>query len=152
MGIPRLDIAVIELNKPHTAFDEPAGDQELSCLHAGAVHLVNVFWFPRDVKRLGGRRLHAKGQLERFDARLEGGVFHPRLLMPPVESGQQVELPPLGRFRQRAIADVVDQLVDAGVPRIDVGSLKASRQEANRQFDTSETGSPGHMAMKPGRF
>ncbi len=73
--------------------------------------------------------LHAKGQLERFDAGLEGGVFGPRLLMPAVESGQQVELPPLSRFGQRTIADVVDQLVDAGVPRVDVRSLKAARQK-----------------------
>ena len=39
--------------------------------------------------------LHAVGQLERLDAGLERGVLGPRLLVPAVQLGEQVELPPL---------------------------------------------------------
>ena len=37
VAVPGLDVAVIELDEPHAPLDQPAGDQELPGLDAGAV-------------------------------------------------------------------------------------------------------------------
>ena len=50
--------------------------------------------------------------------------------MPPVELREQVELGALGFRADSVIADVGDQLVDLGVPAVDVGSLKNAGQES----------------------
>jgi hypothetical protein len=47
------------------------------------------------VKGVAGGHLHPVGQLERLEARLQGGVLGPRLLVPAVQIREQVELPPL---------------------------------------------------------
>ena len=46
-----------------------------------------------------------------------------------VERGQQIELPPLRIGRQPLVADVLDQLVDLGVLRVDVRALIHARQK-----------------------
>ncbi len=104
------------------------------------------------VEGVGGGALHAKGQLERLNARLQPPV-EARFAVLLVQLPQQIELPPLhGRGGVRA-ANVLDQLVDLLVLRIDVRALVHARQEPDCQFSESLIGRPlGHMATKPGRF
>ncbi len=76
-----------------------------------------------------GVHLHAIGQLERLDARFELGVVLAALLMALVELAQQIELAALLGQRQRRVLDVLDELLDLGVARVDVGALVGAGQE-----------------------
>src|SRR5690606_35543492 len=69
--VPRLAGPVPELDHPHATFDESTGDEALPCVNAGAVHVLNVFWFERHVEGIGRLALHAEGDLETFDAGIE---------------------------------------------------------------------------------
>ena len=40
--VPRLAFAVPDLHEAHAALDQPAGDQDLPRLRAGAVHVADV--------------------------------------------------------------------------------------------------------------
>src|SRR5207247_3425630 len=50
--VPRLPLAVPDLNEPHATLYEPAGNQNLTSLCPFAVAFENVFGLPADVKRL----------------------------------------------------------------------------------------------------
>ena len=67
-----------------------------------------------------------------------------------VQLPQQVELAALLRQRQRRVADVLDQLVDVGVPGVDVGALVDARQERRlpvlRLLDRVAAGAHGDEA------
>src|SRR5205814_9922936 len=92
-------------------------------LRSLAIAIQNIFWLAADIKRLGRLFLHAVGQLKAMGAGVEGRVEAPLIFVVLVERGQSVELPPLYVSRQPLIADVLDELVDFGVLRIDIGSL-----------------------------
>ena len=79
VAVPGLDVAVVELDEPHAPLDQAAGDQELPGLHARAVGVADVLRLLLDVEGVGGGHLHAVGQLEAGDPRLEGIVLGPRL-------------------------------------------------------------------------
>ena len=82
-----------------------------------------------DVECLGRFRLHPVGQLERLDAGFELGLVAVPLEVLAVELGQEVELGPLRPGADAVVADVRDQLLDVGVPAIQVRSLVDPRQE-----------------------
>ena len=128
VAVPRLALAVPDLHEAHAALDQPAGDQNLPGLHAGAVHVADVLRLAADVERLGRLGLHAEAKLERLDAGFERGIVLPRLQVARVEPVQQVELLALLRRRDAIVADVLDQLLDRPcacvsmyVPWIDAG-------------------------------
>ena len=127
--VPRLALAVPDLHEPHAALDQPAGDQNLPGLRAVAVGFEHVLGLAADVEGLGRFALHAVGQLEAVDAGVEGRVVAALLFVLLVEGGERVELPPLGVGRQPLVADVLDQLVDLGVLRVDVGALVDAGQK-----------------------
>src|SRR5690606_15518286 len=68
VAIPRLPRTVPDLHVAHTPLDEPPGDQDLSGLSPGAVHVENVLRLARNIERLGGFGLHPIRQLERLNA------------------------------------------------------------------------------------
>ena len=151
--VPGLPLAMPELDEPDPALEQPPGGQKLPSVHARAVHLPDVRRFVADVERLGRFRLHPVGQLERLDAGLELGLVAVPLEVLAVELGQQVELGPLRPGADAVVADVRDQLLDVGVPAVQVGSLVDPGRNAACQFCDSAMGKPsGHMTRKPGRF
>ena len=130
VAVPRLAGAVPDLHEPHAALDQPAGDENLPGLHAGAVHVADVLRLAADVERLGRLGLHAEAELERLDAGLERGVVLPRLQVAGIEPLQQVELLALLRQRDAVVADVLDELLDRRVLRVDVRAFVDAGQEA----------------------
>ncbi len=88
--VPGLARAVVELDKPHAALQQPAGDEHLLGVDAGTVQVPNGLWLARHVKGVRGVDLHAVGKLERLDASLQRGVVLPPLQVPPVQLRQQV--------------------------------------------------------------
>ena len=74
--IPRLAVEE-ELHKAHAAFDKPPRDEAagavfLSFVLVNTVQLFGGFAFAADIERFLGGGLHAGGQFEAGDARLEG--------------------------------------------------------------------------------
>ncbi len=80
----------------------------------------------RGVGRFG---LHPERQLERVDAGLEPGIG-PGGPVLGIEAGEQIELPSLGRRADVRMRDVLDQLRQVLMLRIDERPLKRSRQKA----------------------
>ena len=127
VAVPRLAGAVPQLHEPHASLDQPAGDQQLPGLDAGAVHVADVLRLAADIERLGRLGLHAEAQLERADAGFERRVVLPRLRVASVEAFEQIELLALLGQRDAIVADVLDQLLDLGVLRVDVRRLRRRR-------------------------
>ena len=104
---------------------------KLPGLGAGAVHVADVLRLAVDVEGVGRFGLHAVGQLERLDAGFELGVAAARL-----ERCRSLSLRSRSSCRrcsagasQAVVADVLDQLLNVGVLRVDVGALVGARQE-----------------------
>ena len=151
--VPGLAGPAPDLDEPHAALEQPAGDQELPGLGARPVHRPDRLGLAADVERLGRLGLHPVGQLERLDPRLERGVVRALGRVQLVEPPHQVELAPLAFGRLGLVADVLDQAGDLRVLGVDVGALVGAGRKADRQFWIPTIGRPpGHMAMKPGRF
>ena len=79
VAVPGLAGAMPELHEADAAFDQPASDEELSGLDAGAVHVADVLRFAANVECLGRFGLHAETELERVDAGLQRGIVLPAL-------------------------------------------------------------------------
>src|SRR5438477_309423 len=69
--VPRLAVAMPDLNKSNAAFEQPASHQKLACLCAGTVQIANMFGLLFDVEGLGGLGLHSVREFKRFDPGLE---------------------------------------------------------------------------------
>ena len=82
-----------------------------------------------DVERVRGVNLHAVGQLEGLNASFELAVPSAAAGMLLVQGVEQVKLLPLIRHRDGFIFDVLDQLLDFLVLRIDVSALINSRKK-----------------------
>ena len=79
--VPRLAGAVPDLHEAHAAFDQPPGDQQLPGVRALAVHVADVLRLAVDVERVGRFVLHAVGEFEAMDPRLELRVARARFLV-----------------------------------------------------------------------
>ena len=105
--------AVPELHEAHAALEQPPRDQRLPAVHARRRTARRiVLRLAADVERLGRLHLHAEGQLERLDARLEPRRRSraARCSALSVRSRSSCRRW-IGRRGVRA-ADVLDQLVD----------------------------------------
>ena len=127
--VPRLSRAMPQLHVPHPAFDQPAGNQDLPGVRPAAIEIVNVLRLARDVEGVGRLHLHAVGQFERLDPRLQLRLVRPLLGVPAVHPLHQVQLPSLLRSRPPRIADVGNQLVDLRMLRVDIRPLKHPGQK-----------------------
>ena len=130
VAVPRLAGAVPQLHEAHAALDQPAGDEQLPGLHAGAVHVANVLRLAANVERLGRLGLHAEAELERANAGFERRIIVPGLRVASVEPFEQVELLALLRQRDAIVANVLDQLLDLRVLRVDVRAFVDAGQES----------------------
>src|SRR5207253_999760 len=68
MAIPGLPLAVPDLDEADAALNEPAGDEDLLGLRAGAVHIANMLRLLTHVEGVGRLHLHTIGQLEGLNA------------------------------------------------------------------------------------
>src|SRR5205823_8212100 len=59
MAIPGLTLAVPDLDEADAALNEPAGDEDLLGLRAGAVHIANMLRLLTHVEGVGRLHLHA---------------------------------------------------------------------------------------------
>src|SRR5690606_27290099 len=105
------------------ALDEASRDQDLARLDAVAVALAHALGLARDVERVGRLELHPICELERFDPRVEPRILLSLLEVALVERAEKVELIPLRLPRQVVVADVLDQLLDLAMARVDIGPL-----------------------------
>src|SRR5688500_13035307 len=117
MSVPRLSGTVPELNVADTPFDQSAGDQCLTSVDTGAVHLPNGFRLGRNVKSIRGVHLHPISQLKGLDAGFELGVVIALLLMFLVQLIEQIELLSLTLQRSVVAMNVLDELLDVRVLR-----------------------------------
>src|SRR5262249_58823928 len=83
-----------------------------------------------DVERILCVALHAVSQLERLNAGFELRIVGPLLLMPLVQLQEQIELCALLCRRHPRITDVLDEAVDARMPRVGIRALAGARQKA----------------------
>ena len=74
MIIPRLTGTMPQLDISNSAFQQSSGNQCLSSVHAAAIHVAQMFGFPRQVECLSGVMLHAKRKLERLNAGVQSVV------------------------------------------------------------------------------
>ena len=128
--VPRLAFAGPDLNESNAAFDQSSRGEKLARLRAFAVHLANVLRLFGSIERISRVHLHAIGEFVRFDAGFELGVFLPLRGVAVVERVEEVELFALFGQRRVVIFNVLDELFDLGVLRVDVGALINARKEA----------------------
>ena len=131
MAVPRLDRPVRDLHEANAALHQPSGQQQRARLFAGTVCVDNTFGLTCHVEGFGGFRLHAKRELEGADAGLQERVVRPRFFVHLVQLRQQIELLALVGRRCRLAADVLDQLLDVSVFRVEVGALVDAGEEAS---------------------
>ncbi len=129
VAVPGLACAVPNLNEAYPTLQQPPGDHHLARLHSLAVHLPDAFWFLGEVEGIVGFHLHAICQLKRLHSRLEKTIVLAALLIALVQFAEQVKLPALFGSGGVLVADVLDQLVDLRLARVDVGRLVGSGQE-----------------------
>src|SRR2546426_8671593 len=115
-----------ELDEADAPLHEAAGDEHLPSLNRSsgqwriaAVHFADVLGLPGNVKRVGRFHLHAVSELEGLDARLELGIFVAGASMLLVELEEQVELLALRLEGGVVVSNVLDELFDARVLRVD---------------------------------
>ncbi len=130
MTVPRLAIAMPDLDKADAPFEQPARRQQLAPLHSVAIELPHGRGFARDRKRIRRLHLHAIRELERLDSRLELRFVLPLCGVLCIHGVQQIELGPLVGTRGRKILDMLDQLIDVRVRRIDIVALINPGQKA----------------------
>ena len=118
-----------QLHKSHAALHESSSDQNLPGLRPFAVQIENVLRLAADIERLGHFLLHAVRQLEGLNSRFQLRILLPGLFVPPIERLHQVQLLPLGLGGKCRTANILDQLFDVGVLRVDVRALKHARQK-----------------------
>jgi hypothetical protein len=103
------------LHKAHAAFHEAASDEQLPVLRSLAVGLPDVCRLLIHIEGVGGLHLHAVGQLEGANPRLEGRLARTGGQVIGVQFPQQVKLPLLVLRPEASVADVVDQLPGIGL-------------------------------------
>ena len=113
--VPRLQIAMPRLHEAHAAFHEATGNEQLPVLRSLAVGLPDVCRLLIHIEGVGRLHLHAVGQLEGANPRLEGRLARTGGQVIGVQFPQQVELPLLILRPEASVADVVDQLPGIGL-------------------------------------
>ncbi len=93
------------------------------------VHVADVLRLFRNIECIRGIHLHPVREFEGLHPRFELRIVGAFLLMIGVELLQQIELLPLLAERNVRVANVLDELLDLRVFRVDVGALIDARAE-----------------------
>ena len=115
-------VSIDQLNEPHAALGQPAGDHALpaKALRVAALEPVKAVCrvsFVAKIERLRRLGLHAVRGFERFDPRLEVRVALPSLQMLAVKKLEQAKLGLLHLGRGGAAVHVRDRLGSGNDPR-----------------------------------
>ena len=106
----------------------------------------------RHVKRVGRLRLHPPRKFHRREPGLECRVVRPRCQVPPIELGDEVELPPLRIAVECRMADVLNQIGRIALLRVDIRPLERTRQKGTspvlRLLDRVATGTHRYEPRK----
>src|SRR5262249_45977896 len=141
-----------DLDEAHALLQQPAGDQQLPSLDAGPVPVADILRLAADIEGVLSVVLHAVGQLERLDARLELRVGSAALQVALVELAQEVELLALLSLVDGGVADVFDEPLKGGVARVDVSALVDAGQKGGlpvlRLLNGVTAGAHGNEAGK----
>ena len=129
--IPRLAIAIINLNHPHAAFHQSPRRQAAVSKLACAVGLPDLLGFLTKIKNVLRFCLHPKRHFQRFDSCIQAVILTASLFeVDLIHLRQQIELLTLGRFRQVSIVDVFNHFLRINIfCVVDMGPLKDTRQE-----------------------
>ncbi len=73
VGVPRLAMAVVDLDESHSAFRQSSSQEAAVGKMAVAVSLSDGGWLVLEMERLGRFELHAVGRLHRLNPALQGG-------------------------------------------------------------------------------
>src|SRR5262249_19285317 len=84
---------------------------------------------PAHVEYIRGFHLHSIRQFERLDAGVQLRISRATILVTRIERLEQVELAALFFARRRLVADILDELVNFGVLRVDVSALVNAREK-----------------------
>ena len=108
-----IPITMGHLDEAHPAFAKPPGQQTLPRERSGpgvvqSVETPGGSRFAVETHDLGRLGLHAKGEFEGFDARLQGGIAAGGGEVIPIEFAQEIEL---GALQDRVLVRIV-QVVD----------------------------------------
>ena len=82
------------------------------------------------VEGIHGLHLHLEGEFISLQPGFQLPVLAELLRVHLVELVKQIELPALLRQGDELVADILNQLFDLGVFRVDVGSLKNTREKS----------------------
>ena len=127
--VPRLAGPVPELHVAHAALEEPAGDERLPAVDGVAVERPHRRRLARQIEGLGGLHLHPEGHLKGVDAGIEPSIAA-GLAVGGIELLEPVELMPLHGSARMWAANVLDELLDFGVLRVDRRPLERAGEKA----------------------
>ena len=130
MIVPRLALTVPNLDEANATLNQSASDQNLSSLNTVAVHVANMLWFAADIKRVGRFRLHSERQFERLNSRFQLGISGTLFQMLLIETSKKLKLCRLFRPIDAVVADILNQLFDLGMLRVDVVSLENTGEKS----------------------
>ena len=136
MGIPVVaGVTVVHLHEAYPRFDQSPGLQALAPvlfggLLANAIQPVGLGAFVGQIKEAWSRSLHAEGQLEGSDPRLQPGIGTRPGQVFTVGAGQQVELQPLEIVALGGSGVRQATLAELGIAITHPGSLEGGWQES----------------------
>ena len=127
--VPGLPSSVPQLHHADSALEQTSGDERLPAVHGVTVHGPDGGRFAGQIEGVAGFHLHAEGQLERFDARLQSRIRSVVVPVGGIERGQKIQLPALHARGGVRAADILDEPLHVAVLRIDERSLEHAGQE-----------------------
>jgi hypothetical protein len=95
VGIPRLAVAVIDLDESYSAFGEPAGQQAAICKMTPTIAVAGCSRLFLNVERIRGVHLHAVRGFHGADARLQVRIVRTACLVISVDALHEFKLAPL---------------------------------------------------------
>ena len=129
MAVPWLARPVPDLHEPHATLDEAPRDEHLPALHAGAVEIADVLGLAANIECVRRIHLHAIRQFEGLHAGFELRVVLTAILVLVIEVLEKIKLSALLLGSDIRVPNILDQLIEFGVLRIDVRALIHTGQE-----------------------
>src|SRR6185312_2570427 len=130
VAVPWLTSSGPDLHEAYAALEQAPGGENLPRLGAGSIEIENVLGLFARVERIRRVGLHAVSHFKRLDARLELRLMLALIHVALIERQKQIELAALFFGRGEIAVNVLNQLIDVGVLRVDVGTLVHAGQKA----------------------
>src|SRR2546421_12831789 len=111
MSVPRLPVAMPNLNESDTPLQQPPRNQQLPGLRPRTIKIPDRLRFFGDVEGIRRIHLHSISQFKRLDAGLHLGILRTLPGMLLFQLMQQIKLLPLLTPRKGSVFDMLDELV-----------------------------------------